>query len=140
MPSTYSAKQASRSVRMVATTLAIVLAALAAKAGLRAAGIDDGGWVALGFMLVGFAAVLALALPFWKGLDDFQRQGHAVSVYWGNLAGLAVTACIIAAIGLARSEFMLGVATLAVIQFGCSLLLYANWRLKGRGFGFRTDE
>lgn len=137
MPSTYSAKQSYRSVRMVAITLAIVLAALAAKAGLRAAGIDDGGWVALGFILVGFAAVFALALPFWKGLDDFQRQGHAVSVCWGSLAGLAVTACMITSVGLARSEFMQGVATLAVIQLGCSLILYTRLRLKGRGFGFR---
>lgn len=140
MARTYSQKQSSRTVRMAAITLGIVLAALAAKAGLRALGIDDGGWVALGFLLVGFAATFALALPFWQGLDDFQREGHAVSVYWGNLAGLAVTACIVAAVGLARSQFMLGVATLAVIQLGCSLLLYANWRLKGRDFGFRNGE
>lgn len=140
MSSTYSAKQSSRSVRTVAITLGIVLAALAAKAGLNAAGIDDGGWAALVFMTVGFAAVFALALPLWKGLDDFQRQGHAVSVYWGSLAGLAVTACIITAVGLARSEFMLGVATLAVIQLGCSLILYTRWRLKGRGFGFRPGQ
>lgn len=140
MQSTYSAKQSSRTVRMMAIILAIVLAALATKAGLRALGIDDGGWVAPGFVLVGFAAVFALALPFWRGLDDFQRQGHAVSAYWGSLGGLAVTACILAVVGLARSEFMLGVATLAVIQIGCSLILYANWRLNGRGFGFRPGE
>jgi hypothetical protein len=125
---------------MAAITLGMVLAALAAKAGLRALGFDDVGWVALGFVLAGFATVFAFGLPFWKGLDDFQRQGHTVSVYWGNLAGLAATACIVAAGGLIGSEFMRGVATLAVVQLGCSLIFYAHWRLKGRGFGFRTGE
>jgi hypothetical protein len=125
---------------MAAITLGVVLAGLAAKSGLRALGIDDAGWVALGFVLVGFTAVLILGLQFWKDLDDFQRQGHAVSAYWGNIAGLAVAACTIAATGLARSEFTLGVAALSTIQLGCSLILYALWRLKGRGFSLRPGE
>ncbi|PXW79189.1 hypothetical protein C7451_101253 [Blastomonas natatoria] len=140
MPRTYSERQSSRTTRMVAITLGLALVALAAKAGLLALGIDDAGWVALGFILIGFAAVFLLGLQFWKGLDDFQRQGHAVSTYWGNIGGLAVTACIIAGAGLARSEFVLGVATLAVTQLGCSLILYGHWRLKARGLGFRAGE
>jgi hypothetical protein len=125
---------------MLCITLGLALLALAAKPGLLALGIDGAGWISLGFVLIGFAAVFVLGLPFWKGLDDFQREGHAVSVYWGSLAGLAVAVCILVATGLAKSEFMLGVATLAVMQLGCSLILYAGWRLKARGFGFRPGE
>ena len=134
---TYSEKQLRRTVAFAVVPLAI---AFAAKVVLRAIGVDDGGWLAFGNVFFAFFAFFLLGAQFWRGLDDMQRQGHAVSWYWGSMGGLAVTACIIAATGLARSQFMLGVATLIVMQLSCSLVLYAIWWLKGRGFGFRSGE
>ncbi|MDC0886342.1 hypothetical protein OAS19_00920 [Altererythrobacter sp.] len=137
MPRTYSEKQ---SRRMVVFAVLPLVAALTAKVALRALGVDDGGWLALSVILAAFCAFFLLGAQFWKGLDDMHRQGHAVSWYWGSMGGLAVTACIIAATGLARSEFMLGVATLIVMQLVCSSVLYAIWLLKGRGFSFRSGK
>ena len=120
--------------------LALAAAAMATKAAFRAWGVDDGGWLATGFVVVGFFAVFLLGSRFWKGLDDIQRQGHAATWYWGGIGGLAITALIISVTGLAKSEFTLGVATLMVMQLGCSVILYAFWWLKGRGFSFRSGE
>lgn len=112
MSKTYSQKQSRRTVVMVVVPLVL---AFIAKAALSASGVDDGRWLAFAFVLVAFSALLLLGARFWRGLDDMQRQGHAVSWYWGSISGLAITACIITATGLARSEFTLGVATLMVL-------------------------
>lgn len=137
MSKTYSAKQSRRTILLAVVPLAV---AFAAKFALRALGVDDGGRLAFGFVLIAFSALILLGLQFWRGLDDIQKQGHAYSWYWGGIGGLAVTACIITASGLARSEFTLGVATLMVMQLVCSLILYAFWWFKGRGFSFRSGE
>ncbi|MGB7372561.1 hypothetical protein [Pontixanthobacter sp.] len=140
MSKTYSEKQSRRAVLMAASILALAGVAIAMKTGFRALGVDDGGWLAIGCIVVGFAAVFLVGSRIWKGLDDMQRQGHATSWYWGGIGGLAVTALIISATGLAKSEFTLGVATLMVMQLACSLIFYAFWWLKGRGFSFSSGE
>ncbi|MGB7407851.1 MAG: hypothetical protein WA908_05045 [Pontixanthobacter sp.] len=137
MSKTYSEKQLRRTVLFAVIPLSV---AFLAKIAMRAFDVDDGGWFAFGIALFAFSAFFLFGVPFWKGLDDLQRQGSAVSWYWGSFGGLAVTACIIAAADLAGSQFMLGVATLIVMQLGCSSILYAAWRFKGRGFGFRSGE
>lgn len=138
--SKYSEKQLRRSVVMLSVTLALAAVMFAAKAAIRAFGIDDSGTLAFIYVIVGFFAVFVLGRQFWRGLDDMQRLGHAVSCYWGGIGGLAITACIIVATGRGQSEFTLGVTTLMVMQLLCSLLLYAIWWLKGRGFSFRSGE
>lgn len=140
MSKTYSEKQSRRTVLMAIFTLALAAVAIAMKTAFSAWGVDDDGWLAIGFMVVGFFAVFVAGSRFWKGLDDMQRQGHATSWYWGSIGGLAVTALIISVTGLAKSEFTLGAATLMVMQLACSLILYAFWWLKGRGFSFRSVE
>lgn len=140
MSKTYSEKQSRRTVSMAISILALAVVAVAMKTAFRAWGVDDGGWLAIGFIVVGFSAVFLVGSRLWKGLDDMQRQGHATSWYWGSIGGLAVTALIISVTGLAKSEFTLGVATLMVMQLACSLILYAFWWLKGRGFSFRSGE
>ena len=125
MAKTYSEKQSRRTVAWATVTLALTAIAFVTKAALRAFGIDDGGWLALGYVIVGFALVFVLGFQFWKGMDEMQRRGYALSWYWGSVGGLAVTACIIIASGLAQSQFTLGVATLVVMQLVCSMLFYA---------------
>ncbi|MCP5396275.1 MAG: hypothetical protein H6918_06025 [Sphingomonadaceae bacterium] len=137
MSKSYSEKLSRRTVMMAVVPLAILFAG---KAALTALGVDDGGWFVVGLILCGFSAFLILGAHYWKLLDDMQRQGQAVSGYWGGMAGLGVTACIMAAAGLSHSQFALGVATLAVFQLVCSTLIYAFWSLKGRGFSFRSGE
>lgn len=140
MSKTYSEKQSRRTVLVAISFLALAAVAIALKAAFRAWGVDEGGWLPTGFLVVGFSAVFLVGSRFWKGLDDMQRQGHATSWYWGSIGGLAVTALIINVAGLAKSEFTLGVATLMVMQLACSLILYAFWWLRGRGFSFRSGE
>ena len=140
MSKTYSEKQSRRNIVLAVFVLAFAVAAIALKTALRASGVDDGGWLSTGFVVVGFLGVFWLGSRFWKNLDDIQRQGHANSWYWGSIGGLAITALIISVTGLAKSEFTLGVATLMVMQLACSLLLYSFWWLKGRGFSFRSGE
>lgn len=140
MSKLYSEKQSRRTIVMAAVVLALAATTIAAKTALRAWGLDDGGWLATGFVAVGFSAVFLLGSQFWKRLDDMQRQGHATSWYWGSMGGLAITALIISVTGLSKSEFTLGVATLMVMQLGCSAILYSFWWLKGRGFSFHSGE
>ena len=140
MSKTYSEKQSRRNVLMATSILVLAAVAIALKAAFRVWSVDDGGWLAVGVIVVGFSAVFLLGSRIWKSLDDMQRQGHAVSWYWGGIGGLALTACIIAATGLGKSQFALGVATLMVMQLACSMILYASWWLKGRGFSFRSGE
>lgn len=140
MPKTYSEKQSRRTVVMATSILVFAAVAIAMKAAFRAWGVDDGGWLALGFIVIGFSAVFFVGSRMWKSLDDMQRQGHGVSWYWGSIGGLAITACIISATGLGKSEFTLGVATLMVMQLVCSVTFYALWWLKRRDFSFRSGE
>ncbi|MXP10368.1 hypothetical protein [Pseudoblastomonas halimionae] len=137
MSKTYSENMSRRAVAFVVITLAV---ALGAKVAMEEWGRSDGGWLAFGLVLLSFSTFMVFGVRFWRSLDDLQRQGHAASWYWGSMAGLALTACLIAATGLRQSEFTLGVATLLVSQLGCYLVLYALWSLKGRGFGFRSGK
>ena len=140
MSKTYSEKQSRRTVVIATFILVFAAVAIAMKAAFRAWGVDDGGWLAMGFVVIGFCAVFFFGSRLWRSLDDMQRQGHAVSWYWGGIGGLALTACIITVTGLGKSEFTLGVATLMVMQLACSLIFYAFWWLKGRGFSFRVEK
>ncbi len=140
MSKTYSEKQSRRTVMMSLTILTLAAAVVAIKAALRAWSVDDGGWLATGFVVIGFSAIFVFGSRFWKGLDDIQRQGHATSWYWGCIGGVAMSALIISVTGLAKSEFTLGVATLMVMQLVCSVIFYAFWWLKGRDFSFRSGE
>ncbi|MCB2087706.1 MAG: hypothetical protein KDD98_02635 [Sphingomonadaceae bacterium] len=137
MSRTYSENLTRRTVAMALFPLAVLFAG---KAVMQAMGMDGGAWFKFGLVFCGFAAFFVLARPYWVTLDDMQRQGQAVSGYWGGMAGLAVTACIIAGGDLYRSEFTVGVATLMVLQLVCSMSLYGFWWLKGRGFSFRPGE
>jgi len=57
------------------------------------------------FVYPALVAVMALAfastIPWWRKLDDMQKQGHLVSWYWGGMAGgLAVMLALVAANGV----------------------------------------
>ena len=140
MPKTYSEKMSHRTVILVGVTLALAFIACIVKAAIREWGVNDGGWLAFGFVLFAYSAFFLLGTHFWRSLDDMQRQGQAVSWFWGSMVGLAVVACWIFGTGQSQSEFTKGVGTLVILQLGCSLLLHAFWWLKGRGFSFRSCE
>jgi hypothetical protein len=137
VPKTYSQKMSRRSIALVAITLGT---AFVAKAAMREWGGDDGGWLAFGLTFFTFSLVFLLGGNFWRSFDDMQRQGQAISWYWGSIAGIALAACLIAATGKAQSEFMTGVGTLVILQLICSLLLHIFWWFKGRGYSFRSSE
>ncbi len=136
MPKTYSEKMSSRSVATVVIPLAV---AVIVSAAVREWG-QGGGWLAFGLVFFSFSVFFVLGVQFWRSLDDMQRKGQATSWYWGSIAGLALTACLIAATGKAQSEFTTGVGTLVILQMSCSLFLHAFWWLEGRGFNLRSGE
>lgn len=90
-------------------------------------------WLVLaGGVLVGCTALWA-SIPWWRTMDDMQRQGHMVSWYWGGLGGgmLALT-WLIAALGMNSDQ-----AKGAVLLFGMQALGYlgfwAVWMWRQRG-------
>ena len=113
--------------------------AAAVLAGLALGRFDPGStstisqWVLFPAILVLMAGVVLAGIPWWRALDDVQKQGQTHSWYWGSLvAGLAALAWLLATTGR-HSDLSLGAAYLFVAQGVGFALAWLLWRLKGRG-------
>ena len=87
-------------------------------------------------MFLLFAAsglAMVATLPWCRQLDDVQRQGHLSSWYWGStIAGLAFVMFLVATMGR-QADLTKGAVYLLLAEFGGFLILFALWRLRGRG-------
>lgn len=90
-------------------------------------------WLVFPVLLVLMGGVMLAGLPWWRALDDVQRQGQTHSWYWGSmLAGLCVIMWLIATTGR-HSDMSLGAAYLFIAQGIGFALVWTIWRLRGRG-------
>jgi len=74
-------------------------------------------------------------LPWWRSIDDVQRQGHLVSWFWGSMAGAWVLIMAFVAVFGRTSDLARGAGALYVAQgvgFCCAYLI---WRWRGRDSG-----
>lgn len=129
--------QTSYSRRLRKTTLLAFLGplALALPAGFMLRYVVPGEhfWPVLivGLMIV--AATFLACIPWWRTMDDMQRQGHMISWYWGGMAGgIIVLIGLIAALGV-RSDQSQGAVALFMGQAVGFLIYWAVWMWRRRG-------
>jgi hypothetical protein len=92
-------------------------------------------WLVLGGIVFVFAVSFAAALPWWRTMDDMQRQGHTISWYWGGLGGGSLMfAWLIAALG-GESDTVKGAVAMLLAQIVGFLIFWAVWMWRQRGAG-----
>ncbi|MES2698451.1 MAG: hypothetical protein V4647_02415 [Pseudomonadota bacterium] len=90
--------------------------------------------VLIGGLLV-LGATFWACLPWWRTMDDMQKQGHMISWYWGGMAGgLIVLAWLIAALGMPSAQVQ-GALALFVGQAVGFGIFWAVWMWRRRGAG-----
>lgn len=112
-----------------------VTAALGAGIGLfsRNFGAAVPPWLMFGGLLIVFAGQAWLAWQWWRPLDDFQKQGHLVSWYWGGMGGAVVMIVWLVSNRAQHSDFGMGAASLLTAQGIGFALYYLVWWMRGRG-------
>ena len=92
-----------------------------------------GPWLVLILLLAASGVAIVATLPWWRQLDDVQRQGHLSSWYWGSMiGGLAFLMYLVATIGR-HADLTKGAVYLLLAEFGGFVVLFGLWRLRGRG-------
>jgi hypothetical protein len=113
---------------LVPTVVALPMAYL-----LRGVAPGEHFWLVLagGLFVVGTA--LWACVPWWRTMDDMQKQGHMISWYWGGLGGgLVAMIWLIAALGT-KSPQGQGALTMFVGQAVGFFGFWAVWAWQRRG-------
>jgi uncharacterized membrane protein YfcA len=89
--------------------------------------------LAVGLLVI--VAAFAACIPWWRAMDDMQKQGHMLAWYWGGMAGgLVMLIWLIAALGM-HSPQALGALALLMAEFVGFLLFWGGWMWRKRGAG-----
>jgi hypothetical protein len=119
-----------------ATWLAFGVAPLVGIGGallLRRVGPGEYFWLVFPILLTGCGLALLACVPWWKRLDDMQKQGHLVSWYWGGLAGgIASLMALVASRGV-RSDLANGGMIVLLSEAVGFVLFWAVWAYARRG-------
>ena len=90
-------------------------------------------WLVFPLLILAAGLAMLAAKPWWRQLDDVQRQGHTGSWYWGSMiGGLSFVMYLVADVGR-QSALTRGAVYLLLAEFAGFVLLYAFWRWRGRG-------
>jgi hypothetical protein len=92
-------------------------------------------WLVLGGVLFLFAVTFAAALPWWRMMDDMQRQGHMISWYWGGLGGGTIMLGWLVAGAGGQSDAVKGAIALLAAQCVGFMVFWAVWMWRRRGTG-----
>jgi uncharacterized membrane protein YfcA len=100
---------------------------------LRAVSPGEHFWLVFLALLAGCVLAFWACIPWWRRMDDMQKEGHLVSWYWGGIGGgIAVLMAIIAGYGL-RSDQATGVLMVLTGQVAGFLLFWLFWARGRRG-------
>ena len=128
--------QSYRNKLRLAVALAVAAAVGAGLVGGRVARAGEPGeqfWLVYPALLAVCALAFAACIPWWRRLDEMQKNWHLVSWYWGGLAGgLAVMMALVAATGV-HSDLSKGALYMAMGQAVAFLIFFAGWSLRHRG-------
>lgn len=81
--------------------------------------------------LLGGAALLA-GLPWWRALDEMEREAQLTSWYWGGGFGSALGVMTAAVIGGPYSPLAQGALLMGGSQLTSFVLFWLAWRVKHR--------
>ena len=96
-------------------------------------GLSGNFWITFPLFLLGFGAIFAFCMPYWRRLDDVQKQGQLTSWYWGGMAGAVLMLAWLVAMGAHRSEFGMGAGIMLLVQTTGFAVAWGVWGLRGRG-------
>jgi hypothetical protein len=83
-------------------------------------------------LLVGALALLG-TWPWWRRIDDIQKNGHMLSWYWGSTVGAVILLMwVIAATGV-NSDVTKGATAMFMAQGLGFLVVFGSWSWRGRG-------
>jgi hypothetical protein len=100
---------------------------------LRFAGPGEYFWLTFP-LLVALCVVAGWAAgPWWRRLDDMQRQGHLVSWYWGGIGGMLMTLMALVAATGVRSPLATGGFLVTIGQSAGFLVYWLFWARGRRG-------
>ncbi len=107
--------------------------------GIAAGGIAQAGqagghfWIIFPALLLVGGLGLLISIPWWRRMDDMQRQAQTTTWYWGGTIGaIAVIMALIAGTGV-HSEVTKGAMLVLMGQCAAFLIGLAIWRLRHRG-------
>lgn len=83
-------------------------------------------------LLLAAAGGLWACMPYWRTVDQMEREAQTTSWFWGGSAGAIAGLFALTAAGVSK-DMAMGAALLAIIQFAGFLLFYFGWRLRHRG-------
>ena len=90
-------------------------------------------WPVLIVGLLTVGAAFWACIPWWRTMDDMQKQGQMISWYWGGMAGgIGMLIWLIAALGNLSPQVQGAIAMMAgqVVGF---LIFWAVWMWRQRG-------
>jgi uncharacterized membrane protein len=128
-----------RSYKSKMTLLAVAALSVAVLAGavgslvVRYSEPGENFWLVYPALLAVFGLAFAAVMPWWRRLDDLQKEGQLVSWYWGGQIGAVVVLMALVAANGAHSDFARGGAAVFMGEamfFGAAWLI---WRWRSRG-------
>ena len=110
-----------------------LVAAAGASVVLRSIAPGDYFWPVLTMLWAVCALALWACVPWWKRLDDMQKQGHMLGWYWGGLGGgILALMWLVAAVGV-RGELARGGLIVLMGQLVGFLLFWIVWARRRSG-------
>ena len=88
-----------RQGRLFGAVVAAGAAGLLLLKGLQTYGLVDTRALAAGVSLL-LLAVVALSRPWWRALDEAEREAHKSAFYWGGMVAFALTGYLVISAGL----------------------------------------
>ena len=90
-------------------------------------------WILFPTLLVLALGVGALALMWWRAMDDVQKAGQTNSWYWGGSAAALVFLLYFIAERAQHSDFAKGAFAMFAVQAAGACVMWLAWRVRGRG-------
>lgn len=90
-------------------------------------------WVVVPILILLFAVQFIAVWPWWKRLDDLQKQAHLTSWYWGGMSGAVLWVIWLVANKMHHTDFGMGAVAMFSAQFAGFCVYYLFWWIRGRG-------
>jgi hypothetical protein len=104
---------------------------IAGGAMLRWLGPGQHFWVTFPLLIAACVVAGWAAAPWWRRMDDMQREGHLISWYWGGIGGALVALMALVAATSVRSQLATG-GFLVLIGETAGFFIYWLFWARGR--------
>ena len=85
--------------------------------------------VMIAFMVPLAATAIAACLPWWRALDEMQKDAQLAGWYWGGTSGAILGVAVAIVLGGVHSDLFRGVLLMGGSQLACFVLCWIGWRV-----------